>query len=554
MNNHNINQSEKVQASPYIYATINFGHRAISGMLAYKEGPCLIPLCIKSYPNSDTFWHGSLTNAMKFREIMKLLINDFRSELSKNFKDNVSLQKVYIGISPMSMELVKWSYSENYDEPRQLTKGILNHLSSQCLESFETEEQKRERKRTYIDLLSPIYYTDKNFDKANTAESISMLKKRSVEVNQQLLCVKEEYLNAIKESLQSSQAFPDLDFHFFGNPLVEAKFWAERENQDYVYVNMGAGSTTIFMTKDGLFPQLIVLPLGGNTVTKDLKEYFSISEELAEELKIKYAEFNEIDQYDAIETNFQQPDVRIGDKVFSISNLNKLVFLRTYEILFTVKRYIERAHPNSKPNKIIFYGGGTHLQGFESLLTFLKFKTSDIEVKKDLSKKIEQTLYNQHQITWDTSIKNEDICTLMALVNYVVSASSEMRDEYGYSVEVKDAFSLDFEEEFSVSVEPIPKQEKPQPKVVAEVVEEPKKEVTPEDIFDVKEEEIPVHIEPEVIKSEEEPLPIKNEPVVEIPKEKVKPSEPIKEEPKKVEPPKEEGPVLTPEDMFGGFF
>ncbi len=555
MNNKtNNNPYNKVQASPYIYATINFGHQAISGMLAYKEGSCIVPICIKNYPNRDTFWHGTLTNASKFREIMKQLINDFRHELNKLFKDKVELQKVYIGISPMSMTLVKWTYTQDFGETKELSKGIISMLNSSCIEDFEKTEERSLNKRTYIDLLKPIYYTDKNFDKANSAENISMLKKKSVEVNQQLLCIKEEYLNAIKETLKSNQAFPNLEFQFLGNPLAEAKFLSEKENQNYVYVNLGAGSTTIYMTQDGLFPKLIVLPLGGDSITNDIKNYFSISDELAESIKLKYSKFNEIDQFGTIETNFQYEDIIIEGKRFSISNLNKLVYLRMKEILLSVKRYIEREHQKSKANKIIFYGGGAKLKGLKSLLGHMKFKLSDIEVKTDISQKVEQICYNQHEISWDKNINDEQIATLTALVDYVASANDMMDHEYGYSVHVKEALMPDFDDEFTPIEEPIVVKEKTEAKheeTINSQANAIKHDENFEEFSDDKEEIAEV----ETLELEEV-IEIESEELIEV-KQKEELSQEEKNKPKEKateETAEEDAVYIQPEDIFGDLF
>ncbi len=443
MNNNYHNDTEHIQASPYLYAVINLGHSAISGMLAYKDTACLMPICVKSYPSVDIFHHGLLKNATAFREKIRTLLDDFETAISKHFKDRVELTKIYIGITPISMKLIDWTYTRETDAPEIITKGIMSALNEQCLDDFLKNQSKDPSKELVrISSLRPVYYTDKDFETPCTAASIDKLCKRSLTVKQQMLCVKEKYVKTIREQIQSMYQNKHLDIQFLSNPLTEAKLWEEQECQDHIYINVGAGSTTIFMTDKGVFYKMFIYPFGSASVTNDIQKYFSISNELAEHFKVSYSELEHIDVDGTIETTFNQEDVIWGNKSYSMSKVNKLIFVRMREILLNTKAYINKEYRKSQPNKIVFYGGGTKLNGFKELIKFLGFDFCDVEIIDNIEDKINQTLSNIHQVKWDNQVSNEHIFTLMSLINYVSSTDKYLNEEQGYSVNIKQALEV----------------------------------------------------------------------------------------------------------------
>ncbi len=532
----------------FLYAVINFGHSSISGMVAYEYAGSIVPICIKSYPSSGIFWHGTLSDTTSFKKIFRSLINDFESEVKKQFNgDQVKLQKIYIGISPLSMDLKEITYTEKYDSPQKITKGVLSFLQRECMEQFQAFEAKKTENKVHIlGSLTPVYFIDDDFENPKYAENIQDLNKSKVCIKQQVICVKEAYINTIKEQIDTILQGNDIEIQFLSNPLIEAKFWKERESQDYIYINMGAGSTSVFMTKDGIFHKMLIFPFGGDTITNDIKKYFSISEELAEKLKVKYAEFEAIDEYKTIETAFNQQDIEFDNKTYSVSNLNKLVYVRLKDILLNIQKfYIKKEYSKKQPNKVIFYGGGANLQGFEEFLKYIKFNYRDIEIKTDLSKKINKTMDNIHNINWEKETSQASLCTLLSLINYVDNPNKYHSLDYGYSFEVETVITSD--ETFSKF--PINKRAKSSK--INTTKAEPTTIIVQDDIFTETEkiggkEEAQATTEPEV---EEEIKPINTEKELapkETPKESPKIEEVVKEE--------EKGEILSPEELLGGVF
>ncbi len=463
MNNNYNNLTENIQAKPYLYAVINLGHSAISGMLAYKEGACIVPICLKSYSSIGVFHHGLLKNATAFREIISRLLNDFNVEINRRFKNGVELVKLYIGIAPVSMQLINWTYSREEETPQVITKGILSKLNEDCLNDFlKSQSEKRENSLTHIASLSPVYYVDKDFETPCTSASIDKLTKKSIMVKQQMLCVKEKYIKAIQEQILSINNSRELEIKFLANPLVEAKQWEEQECQDYVYVNLGAGSSSIFMTDKGYFYKMFIYPFGANSITNDIQKYFSISTELAEHFKVNYSQLDSIEIDGTIETAFKQKEIVWNGKNYSMSNLNKLVFVRMREILTNIKTYVEKIYRSSLPNKIIFYGGGTKLVGFENLVKYLEFDFCDVEIIPDLEFKVNQTLSNIHQISWNREeLSNEQIFTLISLVNYISSMDNYLNEEQGYSVHINQAMSVEADLEYQAPIRRRPRKASP---------------------------------------------------------------------------------------------
>lgn len=150
----------------------------------------------------------------------------------------------------------------------------------------------------------------------------------------------------------------------------------EKEN-GVALIDIGKGTTDIVVFHNNTIRHMAVIPFGGDIITRDIKEEFSISQHQAELLKVNYgiALSNLI-----IEDNVVAiPGIEeLEPKKISIKNLSQIIQWRIEDILDTVISEIKNSRYFDKLNSgIILTGGGALLKYLPELI---KFKTG-IDIK-----------------------------------------------------------------------------------------------------------------------------------------------------------------------------
>lgn len=159
-------------------------------------------------------------------------------------------------------------------------------------------------------------------------------------------------------------------------PLASAAAVLSKEEKEagVALIDIGGGTTDLAIFKDDIIRHTAVIPIGGNSVTEDIKEGCSIIEKQAEMLKVKFGsawpgENSELEIV-SIEGLRGRPP-----KEISLKNLSKIIHARMVEITELVYEEIKKYdHLNSKKQLIagiVLTGGGAELRHLKQLVQFI---------------------------------------------------------------------------------------------------------------------------------------------------------------------------------------
>jgi len=140
----------------------------------------------------------------------------------------------------------------------------------------------------------------------------------------------------------------------------------ERDN-GCALLNLGGLTTTLSIFEHGALQQLVVVPLGGKTITKDIQE-FGINEKNAERLKCAVGKALESQVQDEIYVSVaasepELPAVKISSKMLAMA-----IEARMDEIMKPIFDAID-TYTGNLTNGIILTGGGALLNGISEYLT-----------------------------------------------------------------------------------------------------------------------------------------------------------------------------------------
>lgn len=159
-------------------------------------------------------------------------------------------------------------------------------------------------------------------------------------------------------------------------PLASASAVLSQEEKEagVALIDIGGGTTDLAIFKDGIIRHTAVIPIGGNSVTEDIKEGCAIIEKQAELLKVKFGSAwpgeNKENEIVSI------PGLRgRAPKEISLKNLSKIIHARMVEITELVFEEINKYdHQNTKKQLIagiVLTGGGAQLKHLKQLVEYV---------------------------------------------------------------------------------------------------------------------------------------------------------------------------------------
>ncbi|MDA3910979.1 MAG: cell division protein FtsA [Bacteroidales bacterium] len=143
---------------------------------------------------------------------------------------------------------------------------------------------------------------------------------------------------------------------------------SKEKEEGVVLVDIGGGTTDLAVFSNEVLQHTAVIPIGGNTVTSDIKQAFSVLQAQAEELKIQYGSALQSKTQKGVV--IQVPGLK-GREEKTIS-LNDLVFViqeRMKDIIYAIKFQIEQSGYADRLNVgIVITGGAAKLKHLDLLI------------------------------------------------------------------------------------------------------------------------------------------------------------------------------------------
>ncbi|MCQ2244218.1 MAG: cell division protein FtsA [Bacteroidaceae bacterium] len=173
-----------------------------------------------------------------------------------------------------------------------------------------------------------------------------------------ILC-REQFYNNLNECFNSA-GIQIAELFLSPIALADSVLSDAEKRSGCVLVDLGADTTTVAIYHKNILRHLVVIPLGGMNITRDIASQH-IEEHVAEDMKKKYgtaySEF--IDTNDAVQYN-------CGDEK-TISNIlfNEIVESRVREIVENVQNQIPKQYRDNLLGGLILTGGGSNMNDIE---------------------------------------------------------------------------------------------------------------------------------------------------------------------------------------------
>jgi len=337
---------------------IDLGTSKIVGLMGRKNEQGVISiLASESIPSDNCIKYGVIYNideaAGKIKKIISLLEN----------KSGRKIGKVYVAVSGKSLRAIEHSIFKDLGSEQEVTFSLIDQME------YQARLNKPEFLTNYS-VVAPEIYLDGKYEEDPIGKIAT-----TVEGKYRLVVgrpnIKSNLSKCITEKNQIEIA------GFVVGPVASAAIVLDESEKQAgcAFIEFGAGTTTLSIYKGGLLRYMVVIPFGGRTITKDVKE-LGFVESAAELYKIKYGRVGKDKNKKISSSTNSEIDVR---------ELNKVIQLREEEIILNLISQIkESGYAGQLDAGIIMVGGASKLTG---LAEFLEEKIQ-MPVRKGSAKRL----------------------------------------------------------------------------------------------------------------------------------------------------------------------
>lgn len=332
--------------SNYIVA-IDLGSSKVSGMVAQRNEAGLLNILAVETEPSLGIRRGLVINHSEAANCVSRIVKKLQNRVK------LDIGKVYVGLGGHTLKTVLNKVPAVFDGEQELTQEHLNSFYKQCEElSFENSAVYEIQEQEFIldgeQVFNPVGCTCSH-----------------VEANYLMVIGKPGINDRICKCVER---IPKGLAGLFTAPIAisESLVTADDKELGCAVIDFGAQTTSVVVYADHYIRHMAVIPLGGNTVTQDIRD-LQVTAADAEKLKKNFG-------FALVSLDKEPKSITIkssiGEKTIHTRELNSVIEARMDEIIDMVCEEIYKTGYFEKLGAgIIITGGASQLRGLDELLT-----------------------------------------------------------------------------------------------------------------------------------------------------------------------------------------
>ena len=346
-------------ADKEIIVALEFGTSAIRGIAGKKKADGTVQILdIEQERTTDAIQRGVIYNIDKTTQAITNIVARLSDHLG------VRIGKAYVGVSGQSLHTTANYISRGLETKVKITPELVDNLKDNNLTTEYTDSQ-------ILDVVPQEYVVGNR----SVTDPIGI---QTDQIEARFLNVVAK--NVLLDNIHKCMRLANVDIaDIFISPLALADvLLSDNEKRSgCAMVDFGAGTTTVAVYCGNLLRHLVVIPLGGSSITTDIATAHQMDYDEAEALKRKYGI-----AYVAAESDKPQQLPISNDRTISENDLQNIVGARQEEIILNVWHQIEQMSSKLLTG-IIITGGAAQLKDMpEAIKHFAQFQK--VKVAKSL--------------------------------------------------------------------------------------------------------------------------------------------------------------------------
>lgn len=340
-------------------AAIDLGSSKIVGIIGARTNENILSVhAIEKEPSDSCIKRGCIQNVEETALKVKKIISKLENKIKRK------IDKIYIGVGGQSIYSIDNKIIKQLTEETPITPQIIESLKEISMSNTYGNKE-------ILDIIPSEYIIDGR----KLTQPIGVYGSE-IEVTHKIIIGR----SSLKKNIMRMMEKLDVSLAgFVLSPLSSSSVLSEADkNLGVVLVDFGAGTTTLSIYKDGLLRYVSVIPIGGNTITKDISS-LQILEEEAEKIKNLFGDASpEITESDTQTIQNKSNQGLDTTKIYT-KTLHKIVLARTEEIAENINNQIRLSGIDKQQLAagLIITGGASKLKNLPSLLK----KKVELDVK-----------------------------------------------------------------------------------------------------------------------------------------------------------------------------
>lgn len=187
----------------------------------------------------------------------------------------------------------------------------------------------------------------------------------SLEVQANVIVVKKNLLANFR-NIFTRLNLNNLNFLLNSYSTIHALTDINQRKNGIAVLNIGAETSELIYFKNNSYIYNSFLPVGANNITNDLALMLNIPFEIAENIKLKYADL--LKDYKSLDNSSNVLKLEYLEESLNLSNIQTIVHARVEEILILLRKKLkDSAYINELNSGILITGGLANLKGIREL-------------------------------------------------------------------------------------------------------------------------------------------------------------------------------------------
>jgi cell division protein FtsA len=340
-------------------AALDLGTSKIKGVVGrMNENNVISVLACETVPSKQCIRRGVVYNVEETGANVKKLISMLENVIGRN------IAKVYVSVAGQSLHTIPYRTYRQLSSSGIVTENVINQLND------EAQKFKPDLSRKYA-IADVEYYVDRKPEKNPVGITCSM-----VEAEYQMLVGRPNLVANIEKGIVERANVRIAGYIVGAQASAAISLNDDEKELGCVFIDFGAGTTTVSIYKGGVLRRTVVIPFGGKTITRDICE-LNFTETDAEQYKIKFGK-----AVDGSDNSLFSPFSSKSD--IDLVELNKVIRMRLDEITANIKEQIRLSgYEGQLGAGIVITGGASQLKNLD---LYLKEKFN-MPVRKASAKK-----------------------------------------------------------------------------------------------------------------------------------------------------------------------
>lgn len=370
-----------------VVVAIELGSSKISGAAASK-GPDgrLEVLAYATLPSSSFIRNGAVYNLDRTAESLAQLIELLERQLGTR------INQIFTGYAGKSLRTVPITRERNLGEGEVITSEMVDDMLVECSDVPSDN-------MLSLCVASQEFMTDHKSvpepDPIGVACNHVLGRFQRIMILPKLFKLMDDSFSRASLDLADSFVAP--------LALADMVLTEDEKQRGCVLIDYGSDNTTLLIYKSGQLCHLRVIPLGSDTITKDIMSQFQLTHDEADSLKCSYGLYGL--------TGSKEESALIGSREIPLKLLGEIVEARNEEIMTNVVRQIRASgYYDNLFGGVVVTGGGSNLRKLRTAMASLFSGIGPIRICNHLD----------HVIRWknpEWDVSNGTNLSLIALLD-----------------------------------------------------------------------------------------------------------------------------------------